>query len=194
MHLTLKSKQEICQRKQTNPTLTIETFAAEYGCDKTTVSKILKAKEHWLSIQLTGPEATKMTNRPAKFMELETALNTWSQRMLSQNAILTDGLLQLQAKKFATLLDISEDDFKASNGWLDRFKKRHNIRRFKIHGESESAPIEKLPEQRQELVELLSQYRPENVYNADETGLFFRMTPNQTLATKTVKGMKKDKD
>ena len=128
MHLTLKSKQEICQRKQTNPTLTIETFAAEYGCDKTTVSKILKAKEHWLSIQLTRPEATKMTNRPAKFMELETALNTWSQQMLSQNAILTDGLLQLQAKKFMTLLDISEDDFKASNGWLDRFKKRHNIR------------------------------------------------------------------
>ena len=38
------------------------------------------------------------------------------------------------------------------------------------------------------------QYRPEDVYNADETGLFFRMTPNQTLATKTVKGMKKDKN
>ena len=37
------------------------------------------------------------------------------------------------------------------------------------------------------------QYRPEDVYNADETGLFFRMTPDQTLATQAVKGKKKDK-
>ena len=44
------------------------------------------------------------------------------------------------------------------------------------------------------MVELLSQYRPEDVYNADETGLFFRLTPNQTLSTKAVKGKKKDKN
>ena len=54
--------------------------------------------------------------------------------------------------------------------------------------------VEDLPEQRQTLIEILSQYKPENVYNADETGLFFRMTPNQTLATKPVKGKKKDKE
>src|SRR5438132_11276016 len=37
------------------------------------------------------------------------------------------------------------------------------------------------------------QYRPEDVYDADETGLFFQMTPDQTLATQAVKGKKKDK-
>src|SRR2546423_6250561 len=116
------------------------------------------------------------------------------QRVFSQNAILTDGLLQLQAKKFATLLNVSEDDFKASNDWLDNFKKCHAIWQFRIHGESESVSIENLPEQRQQLVKLLSQYRPEDVYNADETGLFFQMIPNQTLATKPVKGKKKDKE
>ena len=36
----------------------------------------------------------------------------------------------------------------------------------------------------------------ENVYNADETGLFFRLGPNRTLATKSdrAKGTKKDKE
>ena len=36
----------------------------------------------------------------------------------------------------------------------------------------------------------------ENVYNADETGLFFRLGPNRTLATRNdkAKGIKKDKE
>ena len=123
MHLTLKSKQEICQRKQTNPALTLEKLAEDYGCDKSTISKILKTKEEWLSTQLTAIEVMKKVNHSVKFTDLETALSIWTQRLLSQNAILTDGLLQLQAKKFAILLNIPEDDFKASNGWFHRFKK-----------------------------------------------------------------------
>ncbi|CAG8708300.1 3626_t:CDS:2, partial [Scutellospora calospora] len=64
-------------------------------------------------------------------------------------------LLQAQAKKFAELLGISETDFKASQ-------------------ESESVLMEDLPNQWQKLVELLLQYKPEDVYNADETGLYYR--------------------
>ena len=193
MQLTLQSKQEICQWKQANPNLTLDELAEKYGCDRSTVSKILKTKTEWLSMQLTQSQAKTKVNRSVKFEELETSLAIWTQRVLLQNAILTDELMQLQAKKFARLLNISENDFKASNGWLDKFKKWHGICWFKIQGESESAPIELLPEQRQKLVELLMQYRPEDVYNADETGLFFWMTPDQTLATQAVKGKKKDK-
>ena len=35
--------------------------------------------------------------------------------------------------------DKSEDDFKASSGWLHRFKKRHGIRQISMQGESLSA-------------------------------------------------------
>jgi len=190
----MKSKQEICQRKQVNPSLTIDQLAEEYNCERSTVGKILKAKDEWLSKEFTSYEANAKANRPVKFANLEDALSIWTRRIFSRNAVLTDKLLQLQAKKFAELLNISEVEFKASQGWIDKFKKRHDIRRFKIHGESESVLVEDLPEQRQTLIEILSQYKPENVYNADETGLFFRMTPNQTLATKPVKVKKKDKE
>src|SRR5436190_4877592 len=37
----------------------------------------------------------------------------------------------------------------------------------------------------------LSSYNKEDIYNADETGLFFRMEPNQTLSTGAVAGRKK---
>ena len=33
----------------------------------------------------------------------------------------------------------SEDDFKASHGWLHRFKERHGIRQLKLQGEALSA-------------------------------------------------------
>jgi len=36
----------------------------------------------------------------------------------------------------------------------------------------------------QSLPHLLDGYNAENVYNADETGLFFQMIPNKTLAFK----------
>src|SRR3989440_1894227 len=194
MNLTMQAKQEMCQRKQADPSLTIDQLSEEYVCERSTISKILKAKDEWLSKELTNHKAKTIANRPAKFTQLENALSIWTRRVFSQNVVLTDGLLQLKAKKFAELLNISETDFKASHGWVDRFKKRHDIWRFRIHGESESVLVKNLPEQKQKLVELLSKYRPEDVYNADETGLFFQMTPNQTLATKLVKGKKKDKE
>ena len=128
MHLTMKSKQEICQRKQANQNLTLDELDEKYASDRSTVSKILKTKTEWLSMQLTQSQAKTKVKQSVKFEELETSLAIWTQQVLLQNAILTDELMQLQAKKFARLLNISENDFKASNGWLDKFKKRHGIR------------------------------------------------------------------
>ncbi|CAG8819461.1 15297_t:CDS:1, partial [Racocetra fulgida] len=39
-----------------------------------------------------------------KYVELENAINIWTKQVISQNGILTNGILQLQAKKFAELL------------------------------------------------------------------------------------------
>ncbi|CAG8711673.1 7324_t:CDS:2, partial [Scutellospora calospora] len=72
----------------------------------TTISKIWKESEKWLSMQLADAEENKMVNRLAKFVELETALYTWMRQILSRNGIVTDRILQIQAKKFAELLDI----------------------------------------------------------------------------------------
>jgi hypothetical protein len=94
MHLTMKSK----QRKQADPSLTIDQLSEEYNCDRSTVSKILKAKDEWLSKEFTDREAEATANRPVKFTQLEDALSIWTRRVFSRNIVLTDGLLQLQGE------------------------------------------------------------------------------------------------
>ena len=69
------------------------------------------------------------------YPEIDKAMEIWF-REVKQNANITlDGpLMQEQALKFSNLLGIT--DFKASNGWLDRFKTRMNISFKKIVGEA----------------------------------------------------------
>jgi hypothetical protein len=69
--------------------------------------------------------------------------------------------------------------------------KKNGFRRRKLHGESASAPLETLPQERERLRRILRRYNLDDIYNADETGLFFRMSPNETLAQGPVNGTKK---
>ena len=57
-----------------------------------------------------------------------------------------------------------------------------------IHGEAASAPLDTLPAARAQLQGILAQYDPADVYNADETALFYRMPPDRTLASGPVCG------
>ena len=102
---------------------------------------------------------------------------------MGRGIILTELLIKEKAQEFAQLLEISEEELSFSNGWISRFKMRNHLRSFRFHGEANSAPLETLSEERNKLRSLLSMYNINDIYNADETGLFFRMAPNQTLAS-----------
>ena len=107
---------------------------------------------------------------------------------------MSDAHLIAQAQRFRTELAISDDEFKLSNGWLHNFKQRHGIKQYTMHGESGSVDTTMLAKDRQELAALIEQYEPQYVYNMDETGLFYRMQPSKSLATKEILGKKKDKE
>ena len=63
-------------------------------------------------------------------------------------------IISTKAADFAQRLDIV--DFKGSNGWLDRFKKRYNVQQYTRCGEANSAPLEDLCPYRIELQNLLA--------------------------------------
>ena len=54
-----------------------------------------------------------------------------------------------------------------------KFKKRNQLRVYRLHGEAGSVSTVRLPEERRKLKKIISQFDPADVYNADETGYFF---------------------
>ena len=82
---------------------------------------------------------------------------------------------------------------KWSTGWLDGFKARYNIKRYRNFGEVGAVNQIAIEVELEELREQLRSYSNENIYNMDETGLFWKMTPDSTLATMQTPGGKHEK-
>lgn len=123
-------------------------------------------------------------------------MKLWFVQTRANSVILTDAFVATKALQFADALGINTPDkkeFAASDGWLQRFKQRHNIKSYRLHGEASSAPVQDLDAFRRELREVTKKYNKNNIFNCDETGLFFRMAPNKTLAQAPEHGYKKDK-
>uniref|UniRef100_H3AE17 HTH CENPB-type domain-containing protein n=1 Tax=Latimeria chalumnae TaxID=7897 RepID=H3AE17_LATCH len=103
----------------------------------------------------------------------------------AQDVPVSGPILQIKAEKLAT--GLGHTDIKCSNGWLDGFKEGHLITFCVICGEVWRDTI---------LPRVLQQYNPENVYNADESGLFYRLLPHMSLVLKgeTCNARKRSKD
>lgn len=89
--------------------------------------------------------------------------------------------------------------FTASNGWLNRWKKRHGVRQLSICGEKMSADKSGLEKFKTEFEQLVAKegYSRDQIYNCDETGLNYKMMPAKTLASQQeamAPGHKKNKE
>ena len=63
------------------------------------------------------------------------------------------------------------------------FKKCHNIECYLRHGEVASISLEDLDDMRKNIQNILKDYSPNDIFNVDETGLYWKMEPNRTLST-----------
>ncbi|ELT97966.1 hypothetical protein CAPTEDRAFT_146732, partial [Capitella teleta] len=72
-----------------------------------------------------------------------------------------------------------------SNEWRSRFKDRHRIVFRVISGESASVNQKSIDTWHSNLqAETLMKHSPENIFSADETGLFFQALPSKSLVLK----------
>ncbi|XP_060077937.1 tigger transposable element-derived protein 4-like [Ylistrum balloti] len=174
-----------------------KAVANKYGVPQNTLSTWVKnkvsIKEKFLAADIGS---SRKRDKKAKFPELENALIKWFAQVRSQNIPLSGEVVKLKAKEFATKLGLS--DFESSTGWLDRFKERNNLSFKKVCGESKSVDSQsnQMLDWQTKLKSILQEYQPCDIYNADETGIFFRLLPDKTLEFKDVKchGGKLSKD
>lgn len=190
--LTGAQKKEICLKKISSPFLKQKDLANEYDVSEGMISDILKAKDHWLAVDTSSYQAGLKRERKVPFPIIEEALTLWVENALRANLIITDNILSTKALEFAYLC--KEDKFKGSNGWVDNFKKRHNLKQYNIHGEAASAPLQNLEEMREDLCQVLRNYDPKDIFNCDETGLFWKMRPSRTISNGQVSGTKQSKN
>lgn len=132
--------------------------------------------------------------RTTKHDEIDQCLYEWFLDRRRQDARLTGYHLSEQARSFSALLNVP---FEPSNGWLDRFKKKFNISKHKVCGERGDVDLEQAGKWIDHILpKLISDYSPDCIYNCDETGLFYKMLPEYTLAVngENCSGGKKSKE
>jgi hypothetical protein len=190
--LTNSQRYELCLQKKKERGIRNRDLAAKFGISESSCSEILAKSDHWLSINLNSKDANNKRTKKPVYIDIESAVALWAEHVIGNKQTLTGYLIQDKAKEFAQLLN--EDKFNASNGWLHNFKKRYNIREYKRQGEADSAPLDKLPEFRCNLQSIIQPYQLDDVFNCDETSLYYRMEPSRTLAMGPVSGTKKAKD
>jgi hypothetical protein len=85
------------------------------------------------------------------------------------------------AQEIATNLQIQDfKGSKGSKGHIHNFIKRNNIIKEKIRGDSGSVPLSIINDWVTKLKEIIKDYEPMNIFNADEFGLFYKLMPNST--------------
>ena len=78
-------------------------------------------------------------------------------------------------------------NLKASNEWLEYFKKCFGLRQTRIVGEAEDVPVIIIKARMERLPEIIQGYSADDIWNMDESGLFFKAFPNTGSAKKTKK-------
>lgn len=121
----------------------------------------------------------------------------WFLNQRERNTPINGPLIKAKAKDiFAKVYpERSEKDFNTSNGWLQKFRRRHGMRYLKICGEilsSDTSAISTFIHEFGGKMEKM-QLTKEQVYNADESGLYYRLLPDRTYVAaseKTAPGRK----
>ena len=195
--LTLKKKVEVINYAKKNPRVNIRDLGEIFQCGKTQIAKIIKNQDSLLSMYVSNASGSRvhatMKFRSSEFMDVNKAVYEWYVLACSKNIFLGGPKLIEKAKEIAERL--GKTNFKGSRGWLDKWKLRYNIKQVKVCGESGDVRGETIDSWKERLPEILHGYAKEDVWNMDETGVFWQALPDRGFGSKgrQCKGGKKSK-
>ena len=190
--LSLQQKIDLIQE---SGGLSSRKLAEKYGVGRTQVQTILKRKvELMTASEENGSSSRKRVCYRHDRDDIDELTWQWFQRVRGLNTPVSGPMIQQQALDYAK--ELNKPDFKASNGWLQRFKDRHNIGSATLSGERASVDLGSVASWKERLPTITKDFALADIYNMDETGLFFRALPDKTLTARGADcaGGKKSKD
>lgn len=182
-----------------------------FGFGESTIRAI---KKNEVLIRQSVISGTKLSSKLSSYSrnvlveKTEKALVIWIDDLTKKRIPLDGPLIKNKALRFyeqlkqlepSTSTAHSGTEFSASTGWLTGFLKRNAFHNVKITGEIASADevtARHYPEQLAKIIED-GGYCSDQIFNADETGLFWKKMPTRTYIAKAEKkasGFKAAKD
>lgn len=188
--LTIKDKLDIIKKLEDGGSS--KQLAVIYGIGETTVRDIRKNKEKIItyasSSDSTSLLAKRKSMKPSMYEELDRAMLEWFNQQRAKGNPVSGPICAKRAEFFFYALGM-DGDFNPSAGWLTRFKQRHSIREINIRNErlsGEETAVEDFCNNFRDFIEQ-ENLQPEQIYNADETGLFWKCLPSRTAVIKARK-------
>lgn len=153
----------------------------EFGCGRSQIQTIMKQKDEILQKWHEGMNADVkyLVPRNLVYADVDEHVFGFFNRARSKNMPITGPMLKEEALSFAS--QNGHDNFQASEGWLSAFLKRHKIKFVALCGEAAEVPEGVVDDFKARLPLLLQGYKPEDIYNCDESGLYFRGIPTKSF-------------
>ena len=152
-------------------------IAKRFDVNESTVSRIKKNKD-LVAKEFESGLSSVLSKRKKLFdlHSVDKALLEWFKLNAGQSG-LVGSILQEKAIQFAGMLGFNEEfQIRIDINWINRFKARHSIVAKKIHGESVSAPLEQVCKWKEIiLLGIMQEFELGNIFNVDETGLFWKL-------------------
>lgn len=179
---------------------TIKAVARDYGVGEVTVGDWKRNRtkiEQWCINQASSSSGRK-SMKTGDYEKVNGALFMWFNQQRSKGVPLSGPILQQKALMISRQFP-EADQFTASSGWLDRWKKRYGVRQLAVCGEKLSADVSSVEKFKQEFKKQIEDngYSSDQIYNCDESGLNYKMLPSKSLASrqeKSAPGHKRSKE
>lgn len=184
--LSIENRVQILERLEKGETAS--RLAKEYKVTNSAITLMKKSKENLIkkrnSILMCQGETSKKRCTDIESSSLEQALYKWFMQKKSIGESVNGPMLQKKVLELSKTID--GRDIKCPRGFVDRFKRRHNIK-----FSSRSKQEQRLSYGNEENGDFCREFRKyvadneislDRVYNADATGLRWKMLPKALVA------------
>ena len=163
-----------------------EAAAREFKVDAKRIHVWCTQKEQLLKMKNERKSKRRRLDgagRKPNDVEMEEELFEWIVELRSRHLRVSRRMIQLQAKTLS-----SDENFKASRGWLDRFMKRHSLALRRKTTISQAVPSDVIPKLVNYILHIRSlqtrhNYSTDSILAMDETACWMDMPSDTTVAT-----------